>query len=308
MGEFNEYEVINNMHTILDILRWTTSYFSATNISYGHGTDNPWDEAVRLVLATLLLPLNSPVNLYGARLTIQERQHLVQRIRRRVNERIPVAYLTNKAWFCGHEFYIDERVLIPRSPIGELIESHFASLIEGEPKDLLDMCTGSGCIAIACSHAFAKVRIDAVDISADALAVAEKNIAAHGVQNLVTPILSDLFGKIAKKKYDIIISNPPYVKLDEMSTLPNEYHFEPAIGLVAGADGLTLIRRIIYSAADYLNDNGILICEVGNNQEHLIAHYPKVPFIWLDFNHGGEGVFMLTKAQLVANKKYMSID
>ncbi|WWO98089.1 MAG: 50S ribosomal protein L3 N(5)-glutamine methyltransferase [Candidatus Dasytiphilus stammeri] len=308
MGEFHEDEVISNMHTILDILRWTTSYFSAANIYYGHGTDNPWDEAVRLVLPTLLLPLNYPVNLYGARLTIQERQHIVKRIMRRVNERIPVAYLTNKAWFCGHEFYIDERVLIPRSPIGELIENHFASLIEGEPEDLLDMCTGSGCIAIACSHAFAKVRVDAVDISADALAVAEKNIAAHGVQNLVTPILSDLFGKIAKKKYDMIISNPPYVKIDEMSTLPNEYHFEPEIALVAGTDGLNLIRRIIYSAADYLNDNGILICEVGNNQEHLIAHYPKVPFIWLDFNHGGEGVFMLTKAQLLANNKYMSID
>lgn len=308
MGELNEYEVISKMHTILDILRWTTSYFSAANIYYGHGTDNPWDEAVRLVLPTLLLPLNYPVNLYGARLTIQERQHLVKRIMRRVKERIPVAYLTNKAWFCGYEFYIDERVLIPRSPIGELIESNFDSLIEEEPKYLLDMCTGSGCIAIACSHAFSKVRVDAVDISADALAVAEKNLAAHGVQNVVTPLLSDLFGNIAKNKYDIIISNPPYVKADEMSILPNEYHFEPVIGLVAGADGLNFIRRIISSAADYLNDNGILICEVGNNQEHLIAHYPKVPFIWLDFNHGGEGVFMLTKVQLLANKKYMSID
>ncbi|WWP02528.1 MAG: 50S ribosomal protein L3 N(5)-glutamine methyltransferase [Candidatus Dasytiphilus stammeri] len=302
MGTIDFDEVVNNMHTIQDILQWTVRYFSTKKIFYGHGTNNPWDEAVTLVFSTLSLPLNLSMNIYSRLTTIMERKRIVRLVIRRVNERIPVAYLTNKAFFCGYEFYIDERVLIPRSPIGELIEIQLSSLLNNKPKYILDMCTGSGCIAIACSYAFPTARIDAVDISVDALAVTEHNIAIHGVKKIVKPILSDLFNNLKPKNYDLIIANPPYVKTDDIKKLPKEYNFEPAIGLAAGIDGLDIIRRILSRASDYLADNGILICEVGSNQSYLIDQYPNIPFIWLDFNYGGVGVFMVKKKQLISNK------
>ncbi|VEB56425.1 Protein-N(5)-glutamine methyl transferase PrmBmethylates LSU ribosomal protein L3p [Salmonella enterica subsp. enterica] len=181
-------EAVSELHTIQDMLRWAVSRFSAANIWYGHGTDNPWDEAVQLVLPSLYLPLDIPEDMRTARLTSSEKHRIVERVIRRINERIPVAYLTNKAWFCGHEFYVDERVLVPRSPIGELINNHFAGLISQQPKYILDMCTGSSCIAIACAYAFPDAEVDAVDISPDALAVAEHNIEEHGLIHHVTPI------------------------------------------------------------------------------------------------------------------------
>ena len=186
-------EAVNELQTIQDMLRWSVSRFSAANIWYGHGTDNPWDEAVQLVLPSLYLPLDIPEDMRTARLTSSEKHRIVERVIRRVNERIPVAYLTNKAWFCGHEFYVDERVLVPRSPIGELINNKFAGLISKQPQHILNMCTGSGCIAIACAYAFPEAEVDAVDISPDALAVAEQNIEEHGLIHNVIPIRSDLF-------------------------------------------------------------------------------------------------------------------
>ncbi|KAA8996957.1 50S ribosomal protein L3 N(5)-glutamine methyltransferase [Affinibrenneria salicis] len=299
-------EAVSDLHTLQDMLRWTVSRFNAANIYYGHGTDNPWDEAVQLVLPSLYLPLDTPPEMYAARLTASERQLIVERVVRRVNERIPVAYLTNKAWFCGLEFYVDERVLVPRSPIGELINQRFAGLIEEAPHYILDLCTGSGCIAIACSSAFPQAEVDAVDISADALAVTEQNIAAHGLEQVVTPIRSDLFRALPPIKYDLIVTNPPYVDAEDMSDLPQEFRFEPELGLAAGNDGLTLVRRILACAPDYLSDDGVLICEVGNSMVHLIEQYPDIPFSWLAFDYGGDGVFMLTREQLLACQAHFS--
>lgn len=292
-------ETVNELHSIQDMLRWAVSCFIAADIYCGQGTDNPWDEAVQLVLPTLYLPLDLPENMRNSRLLRSERQRIVERVMRRVNERIPIAYLTNKAWFCGHEFYVDERVLIPRSPIGELIDNHFAGLIDQTPHYILDMCTGSGCIAIACAYAFPEASVDAADISSDALAVAERNIAEHGLEQQVTPIRTDLFRGFPTMQYDVIVTNPPYVDEEDMSDLPQEFLFEPALGLAAGCDGLTLVRRILACASDYLTDHGILICEVGNSMVHVMAQYPDIPFTWLEFAKGGDGVFMLTKQQLV---------
>nr|WP_269783967.1 50S ribosomal protein L3 N(5)-glutamine methyltransferase [Klebsiella variicola] len=292
-------EAVNELHTIQDMLRWAVSRFSAANIWYGHGTDNPWDEAVQLVLPSLYLPLDIPEDMRTARLTSSEKHRIVERVIRRVNERIPVAYLTNKAWFCGHEFYVDERVLVPRSPIGELINNQFAGLINHKPQHILDMCTGSGCIAIACAYAFPEAEVDAVDISPDALAVAEHNVESHGLIHHVTPIRSDLFRDLPKLQYDLIVTNPPYVDEEDMADLPEEYEHEPVLGLASGSDGLKLTRRILGNAPDYLSDDGILICEVGNSMVHLMEQYPDVPFTWLEFDNGGDGVFMLTKQQLI---------
>lgn len=300
-------EAVSELHTIQDMLRWAVSRFSAANIWYGHGADNPWDEAVQLILPSLYLPLEIPSDMRDARLTFSERHRIVERVIRRVNERIPVAYLTNKAWFCGHEFYVDERVLVPRSPVGELINNRFAALLDGAPRRILDMCAGSGCIAVACAYAFPQAQVDAVDISADALAVAGRNIEEHGMTDNITLIRSDLFRDLPAVGYDLIITNPPYVDAQDMATLPDEYRHEPELALASGSDGLKLTRRILAGAADYLSDNGILICEVGNSRVHLEKHYPDIPFIWLEFDHGGEGVFMLSKEQLLAKSEYFSI-
>ena len=300
-------EAVSELHTIQDMLRWSVSRFAAADIWYGHGTDNPWDEAVQLVLPTLYLPLDIPEDMYRARLTSSERHRIVERVIRRVSDRIPVAYLTNKAWFCGHEFYVDERVLVPRSPVGELINNRFAGLINHEPHHILDMCTGSGCIAIACAYAFPEAEVDAVDISTDALAVTEQNIAAHGLESNVTPIRSDLFRGLPETQYDLIVTNPPYVDEEDMGDLPDEYRHEPELGLAAGRDGLKLVRRILACAPNYLSDQGVLICEVGNSMVHMIDQYPDVPFTWLEFDNGGDGVFMLTKQQIIDAQHHFKI-
>lgn len=293
-------EVVNELHTIQDMLRWTVSRFNAAQIYYGHGTDNAWDEAMALILPSLYLPLDIPAEIYASKLVASERHRIVERVLRRINERIPVAYLTNKAWFCGLEFYVDERVLVPRSPIGELINDNFSPWLIKEPEHILDMCTGSGCIGIACAYAFPEAEVDVADISIDALAVAEQNIETHGLTHRVIPIRSDLFRDIPEIKYDLIVTNPPYVDAEDMSDLPDEYRREPELGLAAGTDGLKLVRRILAAAPEYLSDKGILVCEVGNSMVHLIEAYPEIPFTWIEFDNGGDGVFMLTKEQLVA--------
>ncbi|MGL9769152.1 MAG: 50S ribosomal protein L3 N(5)-glutamine methyltransferase [Sodalis sp. (in: enterobacteria)] len=301
-------EAIAEMHTIQDMLRWTVSQFNAAQIYYGHGTDNPWDEALQLVLPSLSLPLDLPLEMHNARLTSSERVRVVERVIRRVNERIPVPYLINKAWFCGLEFYVDARVLIPRSPIGELITKHFCDLLPHPPAHILDMCTGSGCIAVACTYIYPEVEVDAVDIAPGVLAVAEHNIQVHGVEQRVTPILSDLFRDLPPLVYDAIITNPPYVDEEDMNDLPAEFHAEPLLALVAGSDGLKVVRRILACAPDYLSADGVLICEVGNSMVHLVAQYPQVPFRWLEFAQGGTGVFMLTRQQLVACNNLFKIN
>ncbi len=288
----------SDLHSIKDYLRWVYSNFNRSDIFFGHGQDNPWDETVQLVLGGLQLPLDIPTDLYEGRLTQSERQRVITLLIARLGQRIPTAYLINSAWFCGLEFYVDERVLIPRSPIGELIQNRFEGLVRREPKRILDMCTGSGCIAIACADYFPEAEVDAVDLSVDALNVAEFNIERHRMTERVFPLQSDLFEQLPQEQYDLIVTNPPYVDEEDIDDMPAEFHHEPMMALEAGQDGLILVKRILAQAADYLTDDGVLVCEVGNSMVHLIEQYPSVPFKWIDFKQGGDGVFALTKTQL----------
>ncbi|MGO1297871.1 MAG: 50S ribosomal protein L3 N(5)-glutamine methyltransferase [Vibrio sp.] len=292
-------EAVSELYTLQDMIRWTVSRFNAAHLFYGHGTDNAWDEAVQLILPTLYLPIDVPPHVLNSRLTSSERLRVVDRVIRRINEHTPVAYLTNKAWFCGLEFFVDERVLVPRSPIGELIQNQFQPWLVDSPARVMDLCTGSGCIAIACAYAFPDAEVDAVDISVDALQVAEQNIQEHGLEQQVIPVRSDLLRDVPEVEYDIIVSNPPYVDAEDMDSLPDEFRHEPELGLAAGSDGLKLVRRILANAPKYLTENGILICEVGNSMVHLMDQYPNIPFTWIEFENGGHGVFMLTRQQLV---------
>ncbi|UAY78126.1 50S ribosomal protein L3 N(5)-glutamine methyltransferase [Pasteurella canis] len=292
-------QVHNELHSIQDFLRWTYSTFNRADIYYGHGYDNAWDEALQLVFATLDLPIDFPSEFYAANLTRTEKEVLLRSVIQRIEKRIPVAYLTKQAWFCGLNFYIDERVIIPRSPISALIQTGFAGLLKTEPKRILDMCTGSGCIAIACAEQFPESEVDAVDLSADALSVAEINIERHNMLNRVYPIQSDLFNDLPKDQYDLIVSNPPYVDIEDLSDMPEEFQHEPEIALGSGVDGLNITKRILAAAPDYLTDDGILVCEVGNSMVHLIEQYPQVAFNWLELKNGGLGVFAITKSELV---------
>ena len=299
LEEIQACAVVEDLSTIQDMMRWAYSYFNASDLYYGHGYDNAWDEAQQLVLAALYLPADVPEAMYQSRLTLVEKERVIHLIETRLGTRQPVAYLTNSAWFCGSEFYVDERTIVPRSPIGELIMQKFAGLIDHEPKRILDMCTGSGCIAIACAQQFLEAEVDAVDLSLDALDVAQINIERHGLAERVFPISSDLFNDIPQDKYDLIVTNPPYVDEEDLDDMPQEFHFEPEMSLGSGADGLDITKRILAQAADYLTDNGVLVCEVGNSMVHLIEQFPTVPFNWIEFKNGGLGVFSLTRAQLV---------
>ncbi|UDG80760.1 50S ribosomal protein L3 glutamine methyltransferase [Candidatus Hartigia pinicola] len=300
-------ESLTKLHTLQDVLNWTINRFNAANIYYGHGTDNVWDEALYLVLSTLYIPLDLADKLLTSRITAMERYRIVERVLRRINERIPVAYLTNRSWFCGHEFYIDERVFIPRSPIGELINNHFVGVMRNEPKTILDLCTGSGCIAISCAYEFRNTAVSAVDISRDSLEVTEKNIFNHGFEDRIKIIHSDLFQDMSSMKYSLIVTNPPYVDKEDLNNLPKEFHSEPKLALAAGKNGLELVFRIIAHASHFLTENGILICEVGESMIRLVKQYPEIPFIWLDFKHGGDGVFMLTREELIKYHAYFKL-
>jgi ribosomal protein L3 glutamine methyltransferase len=289
----------SNLRTIRDFLRFAVSRFNEAGLVYGHGTDNAWDEAVALILPTLHLPHDIDRSILDARLTQTECEQISKLIQRRVSERLPVPYLTHEAWFAGLSFYVDERVLIPRSPIAELIENQFEPWVQAESvKTILDLCTGSGCIAIACAKAFPESKIDASDISADALAVAKINTLRHNVTDQITLHQTDLFTGLPATKYDIIVSNPPYVDVADMAALPSEYLHEPNIGLAAGEEGLDIVLQIIKTAHHYLNPQGILIVEVGNSEYALAEKLPHLPFTWLEFQRGGGGVFLLTAEQL----------
>ncbi len=292
-------EAVNELHTLQDVIRWTVSRFNAAQLFYGHGTDNAWDEAVQLVLPSLYLPLDVPPHVLSSRLTSSERLRVIERVVKRINDKTPTAYLTNQAWFCGLEFYVDNNVLIPRSPIGELIQNQFQPWLTQEPERILDLCTGSGCIAIACAYAYPDAEVDAVDISEPALEVAERNIQDHGLEQQVFPLRSDLLSGLANTQYDLIVTNPPYVDQEDMDSLPDEFRHEPELGLAAGSDGLKLVRRILANAPNHLTENGILICEVGNSMVHMMDQYPGIPFTWIEFEQGGHGVFMLTRQQLL---------
>ncbi len=301
MEKFILDEAVDELRTVNDLMRWSVSCFNQAGLFYGHGTDNAWDEAVQLILPTLHLPPYLSDEIRTARLTGRERQLIVELVNRRVEERIPAPYLTNKAWFCGLEFYIDERVIVPRSPIGELIGQRFAPWLTVEPQRVMDLCTGSGCIAIALARAFPEAEVDAIDLSPDALDVTQINIDMYGVEQQVIPIQSDLFNALPHgDRYDLIVSNPPYVDAEDMDDLPDEFRHEPEMALAAGDDGLILAKRILANAGDFLHDHGVLVVEVGNSCVELDAQYPEAGFRWVEFEHGGHGVFVMTKAELDA--------
>ncbi|WP_347985739.1 50S ribosomal protein L3 N(5)-glutamine methyltransferase [Methylomonas sp. AM2-LC] len=296
----NQTDVITSLHSIRDYIRWGASRFAEHQVFLGHGTLTPLDEAAAIVLHTLHQPYDLGDAYLDTLLTSTEREAIVNLLIRRVTERKPSAYLTHEALFANLSFYVDERVLVPRSPIAELITERFAPWVEEEQVfNILDLCTGSACIAIACAYAFPEAHIDAVDLSADALSVAEINVDKHQVQEHVTLYQSDLFSDLPVTPYDIIVSNPPYVSRAEWEGLPAEFHTEPALGFKGGENGLDLVIKILVNAKDYLAETGILIVEVGNSAETLQLLFPDVPFFWLEFEHGGDGVFLLTAEQLV---------
>ena len=299
MEKFIIDEAVEELGSVNDMMRWAVSHFNGAGLFYGHGTDNAWDEAVQLILPTLNLTPVLSEEIRAARLTRSERRQVAELVARRVVERIPAPYLTNKAWFCDIEFYVDERVIVPRSPIGELIKQHFAPWLTVEPARIMDLCTGSGCIAIALAREFPEAEVDAIDISEDALDVTQINIDMYGLEQQVIPIASDLFaGLPAGDKYDLIVSNPPYVDEEDMFDLPDEFRHEPELALAAGHDGLVLAKRILATAGEFLSEHGVLVVEVGNSFVQLQEQYPDVPFQWVEFAYGGLGVFVLTKAQL----------
>lgn len=292
-------QAVSELTTIRDFIRWGWSRFNEAEVFFGHGTDNALDEAAYLVLHTLHLPPQVGEQYLDTRLTESERRSVANILMRRIEERLPAPYLTHEAWYGGMPFYVDERVLIPRSPIIELVEAHFEPWVKPERVNaILDLCTGSGCIAIASALTFPEAQVDAADISDDALDVARINIDHYGLQEQVRAVQSDLFESLKGVRYDVIVSNPPYVDEQDMMSLPAEFCHEPELALAAGKDGLDLVFKILYEAMFHLEPHGILVVEVGNSREALEKLLPEVQFLWLEFERGGEGIFLLTADQV----------
>ena len=293
---------MSELRTIRDLIRWGASEFGRADLYFGHGTDNAVDEAVYLVSWVLKLSFEQTLAYRDALLTAAEREQVAALLKQRVETRKPAAYLTGEAWFCGLRFEIDERVLVPRSPIAELIEQVFQPWAIEPPEHILDMCSGSGCIGIACASVLPDARVDLVDISPAAIELGGNNITLHGMDDRVSVIQSDLFEQIQGRRYDLIVTNPPYVPTEEYHSLAAEYHAEPELGLEAGVDGLVIVDRLLASAADHLTDQGMMVCEVGSAAAYFVDRYPELPVFWPEFERGGDGVFVVTRDDLVAWK------
>jgi ribosomal protein L3 glutamine methyltransferase len=301
----NPVKLAEALSTIRDWIRYAVSQFEASDIFYGHGADNSYDEAVWLIMSGLHLPMDTLNNFLDATITLAERKQLAYLIEQRVTKRMPTAYLVREAWLHDFKFYVDERVIVPRSFIAELLlDNSLDAWIEYPEmiESAADICTGSGCLGILLAHAFPSATVDVIDISPDAIAVSNINIANYDLAQQVTAIQSDMFSALAGKNYDVIISNPPYVDASSMATLPTEYRNEPQLALGSGDAGLDHTHALLRQASDYLNDEGILIVEIGHNRDALLAAYPNVSFVWLDTSAGDQFVFLLTKPQLLAIK------
>lgn len=295
----------SRLRTVRDLLRFAVSRFNKSCLFFGHGSASAYDEAAYLILHTLHLPLDRLEPFLDARLTATELEQVLGVIERRAADRIPAAYLTKEAWLGDFSFYVDERVLIPRSFIAELLREQLAPWIE-EPDDVstaLDLCTGSGCLAILLAWAFPNAAVDAADISTEALQVATKNVAGYRLEQRISVVQSDLFTGLANRRYDLIISNPPYVNADSMAALPEEYRHEPRTALASGEDGLDATRAILKNAADHLTERGMLIVEIGHNRNALEEAFPYMPFTWLQTSAGDELVFLLKREELLQRGK-----
>ena len=287
--------------TVGEMLEYGQMLFEQSDIYFGHGTDNAWDEAVYLLSSVLKLPPDADRSLLDNSVTADDQEKITALYQRRIDERVPAPYITKQAWFCTLPFYVDERVIVPRSPIAELIYNQFQPWCTESPKKILDLCTGSGCIGIACAYAFERAQVVLSDISPEALEVTAINIQQHDLDSRVTAIESDLFSSFessANNSFDLIVSNPPYVDADDLAQMPDEYGHEPDLALASGDDGLDFTRRLLREAANYLTEQGVLIVEVGNSSVALEKAFPKVPFTWLEFSEGDGGVFVLTRTQL----------
>ncbi len=292
----------NALRTIRDMVRWGASEFGRAGLHFGHGTDNALDEAFHLVVWALKLPQELPAPYLDSALTKSERKSVLALLEKRIKTRKPAAYLTGEAWFAGLPFTVDERVLVPRSPIAELIANRFQPWLKQEPMRILDLCAGSGCIAIACAAAFPHAQVDAAELDAGALAVLRRNIARHSLAASVHAVPSNLFDGLKGRQYDLIVSNPPYVPAARWKAMPAEYHHEPALALKAGQDGMSIVGRILKNAALFLSGSGVLICEVGGSVPEFTQRFADLPVIWPEFEHGGDGVFVVTKDELMAWK------
>jgi len=289
--------------TLRDFVRWGVTRMQQSGCFHGHGFARPLDESVYLVLHGLSLPPDWPESYFDCRLNLSERLRLTRLIEQRVSQHIPTAYLTHEAWFAGLPFYVDSRVLVPRSPLAELIQKQLLPWVDVPAgAKILDLCAGSACIAIALQYAFEDAEVHASDLSKEALAVAAINLEKHGLKPHIKLHQSDLLSAIPPQSFDVIISNPPYVDAEDMQDLPAEFLHEPALGLEAGEDGLDLVLRMLQQAPDYLTEQGVLIVEVGNSWHALAELLPEIPWVWLEFESGGEGVFMLDAATVRAHQ------
>lgn len=302
ISEREQQQAHETLVTVRDWLRWAQTLMRREAVFLGHGTDNYWDEALALVLPALSLPWDADPNVLDGRLLPDERALILDWLGRRVNERVPAPYITGTAWFCGLPFHVDERVLIPRSPLGEAVENRFEPFVAAEQVHrILDLCTGCGAIAVACALAFPEAEVDATDVSEDALAVCRANLAEHGVDSQVALYQLDGLEGL-DGGYDLIVCNPPYVDAEDMATLPPEYRHEPELALASGTDGLDFTRELLRRAPDYLAESGMLVVEVGNSAAALERRWPEVPFMWLAFERGGEGAFFLSREELLAHR------